>query len=1043
MGFRPMDVLMVESTIAIGSLTAEKIFITTVILHAAHISPEVPDFRQYYMAAVRLLALLTHHLFLFFIFLTLCPLSFSLLNTKPNDVALLQLKESFNNTTAVDSWKKGTNPCDNNEGWAGVICLNGVVTNLNLANFGLSGGFNVDALSDLRSIRIISVENNSFSGPIPEFNRLGSLKAIFLSRNQFSGEIPSDFFSNTRSLKKLRLSANKFSGKIPDSIGKIPHLLDLHLEFNEFSGPIPPIEQQSLTSLNLSNNKLEGEIPESLSRFSADSFIGNPDLCGKQAGKDCNNKEPLVQEENPQVSSPENMPKESNISNAKWVVLGLIVAVLLFTLLSKAKRKDDDFDMLRKENLDDVVHVHIPSSNRRSMSPSRKGLDSSHSTRGRRSSRHAAHISPEVPDFRQYYMAAVRLLALLTHHLFLFFIFLTLCPLSFSLLNTKPNDVALLQLKESFNNTTAVDSWKKGTNPCDNNEGWAGVICLNGVVTNLNLANFGLSGGFNVDALSDLRSIRIISVENNSFSGPIPEFNRLGSLKAIFLSRNQFSGEIPSDFFSNTRSLKKLRLSANKFSGKIPDSIGKIPHLLDLHLEFNEFSGPIPPIEQQSLTSLNLSNNKLEGEIPESLSRFSADSFIGNPDLCGKQAGKDCNNKEPLVQEENPQVSSPENMPKESNISNAKWVVLGLIVAVLLFTLLSKAKRKDDDFDMLRKENLDDVVHVHIPSSNRRSMSPSRKGLDSSHSTRGRRSSRHGKSSGDLVVVNEEKGLFGLPDLMKAAAEVLGNGGLGSAYKAMMANGVSVVVKRLRETNKLSSDSFDCEIRRLGKLSHRNILTPLAYHYRKEEKLLVSTYVPTGSLLYVLHGDRGISHAKLNWPTRLKIIKGIARGVGFLHSEFATYELPHGNLKSSNVLLDSNYEPLLNDYAFHPLINNTQSVQSLFAYKSPEAILYQQVSQKSDVFCFGIITLELLTGKFPSQYLSNQKGGTDVVQWVRSAISENRVWELIDPDLTTAAADSLVQIEKLLHIAAACTESDQDKRMNMKEAIRRIEDIQV
>lgn len=164
--------------------------------------------------------------------------------------------------------------------------------------------------------------------------------------------------------------------------------------------------------------------------------------------------------------------------------------------------------------------------------------------------------------------------------------------------------------------------------------------------------------------------------------------------------------------------------------------------------------------------------------------------------------------------------------------------------------------------------------------------------------------------------------------------------------------------------------------------------------------------------------------------------------MGYLHSEFPSYELPHGNLKSSNVLLNSNYEPLLSDYAMYPLVSNTPTAQAMFAFKSPESVLHQHVSPKSDVYCLGILVLEILTGKFPSQYLNSQKGGTDVVQWVRTAVSENRMSELIDPEIGGASAASLEQMEKLLHIGAACTESDQDKRLDMKEAIRRIEEIQ-
>ena len=143
----------------------------------------------------------------------------------------------------------------------------------------------------------------------------------------------------------------------------------------------------------------------------------------------------------------------------------------------------------------------------------------------------------------------------------------------------------------------------------------------------------------------------------------------------------------------------------------------------------------------------------------------------------------------------------------------------------------------------------EEVVEVHVPGSAQDRQSIRRGGGDS------RRGSKQGKAGmTDLVVINDERGTFGMADLMKAAAEVLGNGGLGSAYKAVMSNGLSVVVKRMREMNKIGKDGFDAEMRRLGRLRHQNILTPLAYHYRREEKLVVSEYVPKGSLLYVLHG---------------------------------------------------------------------------------------------------------------------------------------------------------------------------------------------
>ncbi|CAI9100761.1 OLC1v1037928C1 [Oldenlandia corymbosa var. corymbosa] len=621
-------------------------------------------------------------------------------------------------------------------------------------------------------------------------------------------------------------------------------------------------------------------------------------------------------------------------------------------------------------------------------------------------------------------MAAVRLLS--------FALILSLVPL-FSM--SVSDDIALLQFKESLTNTEALDpTWVKDTLPCDKNKPWIGVICNANTVQGIRLQGLRLSGDVDVDSLLELENLRAVLIANNNFSGTIPPFNKLGALKSLFIHGNQFTGEIPPDYFKQMASLKKIWLSENKFTGKIPDSLGQLQNLIEVRLDHNQFSGPVPLMDQKSLRDINLAFNKLEGPIPESMSRFGAKAFEGNQEVCGNAVEKPCNQQEGAT----PVAETPPETPaNDSGSSSVKWVIMGLVVALLLMTLLCKARQKEEHFNLLGKENLDEGIQVHIPSSVRRSAS-SRRGNESFSSRRG--SHHGGKSNTDLVVVNDEKGTFGLQDLMKAAAEVLGNGGLGSAYKAHMGNGVSVVVKRFREMNKLSKDSFDAEVRRLGKLKHPNILPPLAYHYRKDEKLLVSEFVPRGSLLYLLHGDRGTSHAELNWPTRLRIIQGVARGMGFIHSEFASYEVPHGNLKSSNILLSSDFEPLLTDYAFYPLISNTQSVQSLFAYKSPEAILYQQLSHKSDVYCLGIIILEILTGKFPSQYLSNQKGGTDLVQWVKSAIAEERETELIDPEIASDATNSLAQMEMLLHTGAACTE-EYDKRIGMKEALRRIEQL--
>ncbi|XP_047333307.1 pollen receptor-like kinase 3 [Impatiens glandulifera] len=597
-------------------------------------------------------------------------------------------------------------------------------------------------------------------------------------------------------------------------------------------------------------------------------------------------------------------------------------------------------------------------------------------------------------------------------------------------LSLTDND-ALLKLKKSFTgNTNALITWKPNTNPCLTK--WTGVMCQQNVINGLLLPGIGLSGTIDIDALLQLTGLRRLSLTENSFSGPIPDFNRLGSLKALLLTRNKFSGEIPPDYFKKMGSLKKVWLSGNNFSGKIPDSLGQIPTLMELHLENNHFSGPIPPLPQASLLQLNVSYNSLTGPIPDNLSKFPLQSYEGNLNLCGNPLTQVCSPDAVIPQSADPTVGTP----------SRSWKIivwfLGLVFVILAIVIIvNGATKPKNEFKQLPKDNVKDKTEVRVHSSTKKgAMGPtlsSRKG-----------STRKGSQKGpiDLVIVNESKGIFGLADLMKASAEVLGGGGLGSTYKAVMSNGVSVVVKRIREMNKFTRDAFDIEIRRLVAVKHPNLLPILSYHYRKDEKLFVTEYMARGNLLYLLHGDRGASHAGLTWPVRLNIIKGIASGMKHLHGEFSSSELPHGNLKSSNVVIDQSFEPLLTDYAMYPLMNNNnQAFQSMFAWKSPEAILHQQVSQKSDVYCFGIVILEIVSGKFPSQYLSNQKGGIDVVQWARSAEADKKEKELIDPELANDVNCPIEQIVKVIRIGTNCVENEHAKRIDMKEVLRRIQEV--
>ncbi|XP_072991942.1 pollen receptor-like kinase 3 [Typha latifolia] len=644
---------------------------------------------------------------------------------------------------------------------------------------------------------------------------------------------------------------------------------------------------------------------------------------------------------------------------------------------------------------------------------------------------------------------------------FLFFFFLLLLLLLLSPLMAASAPVqmsdaaALLRLKSSFGNATALSKWSSSSPspPCDPNTPWPGLICFHGIVTGLRLQGLGLTGTIDAEALAHFPALRTASFAQNSLSGALPAaLTGLNALKSLYLSNNAFSGRLPESFFSSMSHLKKLFLDNNSFSGLIPSSIINATRLLELRLDHNKFDGSLPPTLPPSIKVFNISYNNLTGPVPESLAAlFNASSFLANPNLCGPPLDSAC----------------PSPLHPPDNISHIKRKDTMLILAflVLIIIMLSAAlifichRRSDPVFDTVgvgiagetneaatgavfteQKEPLP-LHQPQEPGSTHKSSGSSRAGGSGSVSV-GSVSSGAIAGVTELVMVNEDRGVFGLPDLMKASAEVLGNGGLGSAYKAVMATGLSVAVKRVRDMNRVGKEEFGTELQRHGRLRHPNVLTPLAYHYRKEEKLIVSEYVPKGSLLYVLHGDRGPNHMALTWPTRLKIARGIARGTSYLHAELRSLDCPHGNLKSGNVLLGADFEPLLVDYGFLGLINTSQAPHAMFAFKSPESLLHRHVSPKSDVYCLGVVLLELLTGKFPSQYLSNTKGGTDVVQWANSAIAERREGELLDPNITcTEHAPSGAEMVRLLRVGSACTDPNPEKRPEMREVAELVEEI--
>ncbi|KAL2346858.1 hypothetical protein Fmac_000858 [Flemingia macrophylla] len=571
------------------------------------------------------------------------------------------------------------------------------------------------------------------------------------------------------------------------------------------------------------------------------------------------------------------------------------------------------------------------------------------------------------------------------------------------------NAQVLLNFKNLLTNADALNNWgNQSIGLCS----WTGILCFNQTFHGLRLENMGLRGNISVDTLLELSRLNSFSVINNSFEGPMPAFKKLVSLRALFLSNNKFSGEILDDAFEGMTRLKRVFLAENEFTGHIPASLAKLPKLLDVDLHGNSFGGNIPEFQQRDFRVFDLSNNKLEGQIPESLSNKDPKSFAGNEGLCG----------EPL----SPCMASPPSVPspnssKGKKLKNDVILTAGVVVGVILLAsilafLIIRYRRK-------KHVTVEDALPHSVNSvstSEAKSIVVTQESMTS--------------EDGGLNFVGREKGGFELQDLLRASAEVLGSGSFGSTYKALLLNGPVVVVKRFKHMNNVGKKEFYEHMKRLGRLSHPNLLPLVAFYYGKEEKLLVHDFAENGSLASHLHGKGG---CVLDWASRLKIIKGVARGLAYLYEEFPDEALPHGHLKSSNVVLDHSLEPRLAEYGLVRVVEKKHAQQFMVGYKSPEVSQFERASEKSDVWCLGILILEVLTGRFPASYLRHGKGASeDLAAWVESIVREG--W--IDGEIR-GKGNGEGEMVKLLRIGMGCCEWSLERRWGWREAVAKIEEL--
>nr|VDD19521.1 unnamed protein product [Brassica oleracea] len=590
-----------------------------------------------------------------------------------------------------------------------------------------------------------------------------------------------------------------------------------------------------------------------------------------------------------------------------------------------------------------------------------------------------------------------------------FFFLLTLVAVTSDLESDRR---ALIALRDGVHGRPLL--WNLTAPPCT----WGGVQCNAGRVTALRLPGVGLSGPLPI-AIGNLTKLETLSFRFNALSGPLPaDFANLTLLRYLYLQGNAFSEEIPSLLF-DLPNVIRINLAQNNFSGQIPVNVNSATRLATLYLEDNQLTGPIPEIKLK-LQQFNVSSNQLNGSIPDPLSGMPKTAFEGNS-LCG----------EPLAA---CAVAGKGKSDKLSAGVIAGIVIAGVVVLIvlllILFCLCRKKKKKENNVESRNIEAAAAPVPAAVAKETavENVLPPVANG-----------SSENGaaKNSKDLTFFVKSFGVFDLDGLLKASAEVLGKGAFGSSYKASFEHGLVVAVKRLRDVV-VPEKEFKEKLQVLGSISHPNLVTLIAYYFSRDEKLVVFEYMSRGSLSALLHGNKGSGRSPLSWETRAGIALGAARAISYLHSRDATTS--HGNIKSCNILLSESYEAKVSDYCLAPMISPTSTPNRIDGYRAPEVTDARRISQKADVYSFGVLILELLTGKSPTHQQLNEEG-VDLPRWVSSITEQQSPSDVFDPELTRYQAEGNENMIRLLKIGISCTAQYPDSRPSMAEVTRLIEEV--
>ncbi|GLU12776.1 hypothetical protein SLE2022_294350 [Rubroshorea leprosula] len=942
---------------------------------------------------------------LFSVLFSLFPSVFSL---PVETQALLEFKSKLGDPLNVlDSWKESESPCK----FSGITCdqFSGKVTEISLGGKFLAGEIS-PAISVLDSLTTLFLPCNNISGKLPpQIINCTKLRVLNLTLNYMVGSIPD--LSVLKNLESLDLSINYFSGKFPSWVVSLTGLIRLGIGNNDFDeGEIPEGigNLKNLTWLYLAQSNLRGEIPESISELKALKVLDmSRNKISGNFPKSISKMQNLVQIELFRNHLTGEIPvglanlthlREIDISSNRLhgklpEEIGNLKNLTVFQCYGNnfSGEFPSGFGDMRQ-----LIGLSLYRNNFSGEFPANFGrfapLDSFDISENQFSG-----------GFPRFLCGGGKLRLLL------------------ALQNNFSG-----QLPDSYGECKTLQRFRVNKNHLTGKipDGvWALPLA--------NIIDFGdndFTGGISPSIGLSI-SLNQLILQNNSFSGVLPsELGKLAKLESLQLSSNEFSGNLPRDIGA-LKLLNSFHLERNSLTGSIPSELGNCARLVDLNLAWNSLSGNIPQTLSlmSSLNSLNLSGNKIAGSIPEGLQKLKLSSidlsdnllsgtvpsalltmggdkaFLGNKELCVEQDSKTLRNSV---------LNACSKEHREKRVFEDK-LVLFLIVAAALLVLAEVLLVSCRNFKLSE-------VDLESNSDGEKEVDPKWK-LASFHQL---------EIDADEICNLEEN-------------KLIGSGSTGRVYRLdLKKNSGTVAVKKLCKGDGVKVLAAEMDI--LGKIRHRNILKLYASLLKGGSSFLVFEYMANGNLFEALHRKIKGGVPELDWYRRYKIALGAAKGIAYLHHDCLP-PIIHRDIKSSNILLNEDYEPKVADFGFAKIAekslkgsdSDSSSLAGTHGYIAPELAYNRKITEQSDVYSFGVVLLELVTGKRPTE--DEYGEGKDIVYWVLSHLrNRDDVLKILDREVASQTVQD--EMIKVLKIAVLCTAKLPNLRPTMRDVVKMLGD---